>query len=240
MTDMKGITETIGVIGLGYVGLPLACLFSKKYKVVGYDMSRKRVEELCIGNDISGMITHDELEKHLNNNLSITDNIEMLRSCNVYIVTVPTPVDEHNLPDMRCLGAASHTVGKVISSGDIVVYESTVYPGATEEFCAPIIEKTSGLKFDTDFALGYSPERINPGDIKHTVDSICKIVSGSTPEAAERIDALYSSVLTGGTYRASSIKVAEAAKIMENTQRDVNIALMNEMARIFKVIGINT
>ncbi|MGN1375930.1 MAG: nucleotide sugar dehydrogenase [Prevotella sp.] len=236
----NNIGTKIGVIGLGYVGLPLACLFAKKYTVVGYEMSRKRVEELSHANDISGSISHEELDRYLKGNLSVTDDIEMLRPCNVYIVAVPTPVNENNQPDMRCLDSASRAVGKVISSGNVVVYESTVYPGATEDFCAPIIEEVSGLRLDKDFALGYSPERINPGDIKHKVEDICKIVSGSTQEAADRINTLYSSVLTGGTYKASSIKVAEAAKIMENTQRDVNIALMNEMARIFNAIGINT
>lgn len=232
--------DKIGIIGLGYVGLPLACLFARKYEVVGYDLSTGRVDEINRRADSAGMMTQEQLEEAFKRGLTCTDNIEMLRPCNIYIVAVPTPVNGRHIPDTACLESASRTVGKVISRGDTVIYESTVYPGLTEELCLPIIERESGLRLNTDFFAGYSPERINPGDTEHTVENICKITSGSTPEAADRIDALYASVLKGGTYKASSIKVAEAAKVMENTQRDINIAFMNEMAIILNRMGIST
>ncbi|MEY8688116.1 nucleotide sugar dehydrogenase [Bacteroides sp. AN502(2024)] len=228
----------IGVIGLGYVGFPLACLFADKYKVIGFDMSRERVDELNAGHDHTAEVTAECHAKALANGLKCTTEWEVLRACNVYIVAVPTPVDDQHHPDLTPLEKASRTVGEVISKGDIVIYESTVYPGATEDFCAPIIEEVSGLKFNSDFFMGYSPERINPGDKDHRVENIRKITSGSTPEIAETIDRLYNSVLLNGTFRASSIKVAEAAKIMENTQRDINIAFMNEMAVVMNAIGI--
>lgn len=230
----------IGIIGLGYVGLPLACLFSKKYEVTGYDVNSVRVKEISEGNDSSGMMTGGKLREALDNGLSLTDNEADLRPCDVYIVAVPTPVNNRHIPDTRCLESASRTVGRVISRGNIVIYESTVYPGLTEELCLPIVEQESGLTLDVDFHAGYSPERINPGDKEHTVETIRKITSGSTPEAAGLVDRLYASVLKGGTYKAASIKVAEAAKVMENTQRDVNIAFMNEMAIIFGRMGIDT
>lgn len=232
--------DKIGIIGLGYVGLPLACLFAKKYEVVGYDLNTGRVDEINRGADSAGMMTQEGLEEAFRNGLRCTDDAGMLKPCDVYIIAVPTPVNGRHIPDTACLESASRTVGKVISRGDTVIYESTVYPGLTEELCLPIIERESGLKLNTDFFAGYSPERINPGDTEHTVENICKITSGSTPEAADRIDALYASVLKGGTYKASSIKVAEAAKVMENTQRDINIAFMNEMAIILNRIGIDT
>jgi len=230
---------TIGVIGLGYVGFPLACLFARRYKVIGYDLSRERVDELNAGEDHTAEVTADSQANALRKGLRCTTEQTDLKECNVYIVTVPTPVDEHNKPDMAPLESASRMVGSVISKGDIVIYESTVYPGATEEFCAPVIEEASGLKLNEDFFLGYSPERINPGDKKHRVENIRKITSGSTPETAETVDRLYNSVLLNGTFRTSSIKVAEAAKIMENIQRDINIAFMNEMAVVMNAIGIS-
>lgn len=228
----------IGVIGLGYVGFPLACLFAQRYQVIGYDLDRDRVDELNAGHDHTAEVTAVCQVKALANGLKCTTEREALKECNVYIVAVPTPVDNHHHPDLTPLEKASQTVGEVISKGDIVIYESTVYPGATEDFCAPIIEKVSGLKLNTDFFIGYSPERINPGDKEHRVENICKITSGSTPETADVIDRLYNTVLLNGTFRASSIKVAEAAKIMENTQRDINIAFMNEMTVVLNSIGI--
>lgn len=228
----------IGVIGLGYVGFPLACLFSKKYKVIGYDLNRARIDELNAGKDHTAEVTAEFHAKALANGLKCTTEQSALKVCSVYIVAVPTPVDDYHHPDLSPLEMASRTVGEVISDGDIVIYESTVYPGATEGFCAPIIEEVSGLKLNEGFFMGYSPERINPGDKEHRVENICKITSGSTPETAEVVDKLYNSVLQNGTYRASSIKVAEAAKILENTQRDVNIAFMNEMAVVLSAIGI--
>lgn len=230
----------IGIIGLGYVGFPLACLFATKHKVVGFDINKKRVIELNSGLDSTNEVEKDKLSTALNNGMLCTSEIEELRQCNTYIVTVPTPIDGNRQPDLEPLIKASQTVGKVISVGDIVIYESTVYPGVTEEICIPEIEKISGLKLNKDFFAGYSPERINPGDKVHTVENICKITSGSTPEIAETIDKLYNSVLKGGTHKAPSIKVAEAAKIIENTQRDVNIALMNEIAKIFNAMNIDT
>ncbi len=230
---------TIGVIGLGYVGFPLACLFAGRYKVIGFDMNRERVDELNAGRDYTAEVTAACHARALENGLRCTTRQEDIKECNVYIVAVPTPVDDRHHPDLLPLEKASRTVGEVISRGDIVIYESTVYPGATEEFCAPVIEKVSGLRLNRDFFMGYSPERINPGDREHRVENICKITSGSTPETAETVDRLYNSVLLNGTFRASSIRVAEAAKIMENTQRDINIAFMNEMAVVMNAIGID-
>ena len=231
----------ICVIGLGYVGLPLARLFSTKYPCIGYDMKQSRVDELNAGHD-STLEVQDEIlqDAIFNHNFKCTTDINDIKDCNFYIVAVPTPVDENNRPDLRPLIGASETIGKVISRGDIVVYESTVYPGVTEEECLPIVEKVSGLKFNKDFFAGYSPERINPGDKLHTVEKIKKVTSGSTPEIANIVDEIYNSVLINGTHKASSIKVAEASKIIENSQRDVNIAFMNELAKIFNAMGIDT
>lgn len=228
----------IAVIGLGYVGLPLAVEFGKHRDVVGFDINPARVQELKDGMDHTLEVSNDELLAA--KNLSFTTELEDIASCNFYIITVPTPIDEGNVPDFRPLQSASTAVGKIINKGDIVVYESTVYPGATEEICIPIIEKTSGLVFNQDFYAGYSPERINPGDKVNTLTKITKITSGSTVEAADIIDSLYASIIKAGTYRASSIKVAEAAKVIENTQRDLNIAIVNEFAKIFNLIGIDT
>lgn len=235
MKDFK-----ICVIGLGYVGLPLARLFSTKYKTVGYDMNPNRVESLMSGHDETLEVSDELLLSALKNGFTCTTDINTIKDCNFYVVAVPTPVDENNRPDLKPLRGASETVGKVISKGDIVVYESTVYPGVTEEECLPVIEKVSGLKFNTDFFAGYSPERINPGDKEHTVEKIKKVTSGSTTEIADIVDAIYNSVLVNGTHKASSIKVAEASKIIENSQRDVNIAFMNELAKIFNAMGIDT
>jgi len=228
----------IGVIGLGYVGLPLAIEFGKRYPTVGFDIKPERVAELEAGRDSTLEATPEDLAaaKHL----TYTTDKEALRDCNVYIVTVPTPVSKDKRPLLSPLRGASQTIGQVISKGDVVVYESTVYPGCTEEFCIPIIERESGFTLNRDFYAGYSPERINPGDKEHRLPTIRKITSGSTPEAAEFIDALYRSIVTAGTHKASSIKVAEAAKVIENTQRDVNIALVNELALIFNIMGIDT
>lgn len=233
-------TETIGVIGLGYVGLPLAVLLASRYDVVGFDISLKRLGELLAGHDTTLEVDDEDLRRVLGKNLMLTDKIDKLRQCSFFIVTVPTPVTVNHEPNLQPLEAASETVGKVISKGDVVVYESTVYPGTTEEICIPIIEKASGLKLNRDFTVGYSPERINPGDRVHTVDKITKIVSASTPEALDRVEKVYSSVITAGTYRAPSIKVAEAAKLIENTQRDVNIAFFNEVVKVFNSLGIDT
>ena len=231
----------ICVIGLGYVGLPLARLFSTKYETVGFDMNQKRVDALMQGHDDTLEVDDALLQEAIKKNgFRCTTNLEDVRKCNFYVVAVPTPVDENNQPDLRPLWGASETVGKVISKGDVVVYESTVYPGVTEEECIPIVEKVSGLKFNVDFFAGYSPERINPGDKLHTVEKIKKVTSGSTPEIADLVDGVYNSVLVNGTHKAPSIKVAEASKIIENTQRDVNIAFMNELAKIFNVLGIDT
>ena len=230
----------IGIIGLGYVGFPLACLFAKKYPTVGYDPYKERVARLSEGVDVTNEISTEVIQARLSTHLRCTANPNELRDCNVYIVAVPTPIDLYQQPDLTALREASNTVGSLLKQGDIVIYESTVYPGVTEEVCVPILEQTAGLTFNTDFYVGYSPERINPGDKQHTVENICKITSGSTPEIAREIDALYNSVLTGGTYLASSIKVAEAAKVIENAQRDVNIAFMNEIAKIFNILDIDT
>ena len=231
----------ICVIGLGYVGLPLARLFSTKYETVGFELNQKRVNELMSGRDTTLEVSDELLQQAINNHgFKCTTTLNEIKDCNVYIVAVPTPVNENNTPNLNPLWSASETVGKVISKGDIVIYESTVYPGVTEEECLPIVEKVSGLKFNVDFYAGYSPERINPGDKEHTVENICKVTSGSTPEIADIVDSLYSSVLVNGTHKASSIKVAEASKIIENSQRDVNIAFMNELAKIFNAMGIDT
>lgn len=231
----------IAVIGLGYVGLPLARLFSTKYKTVGFDMNQARVDALMTGHDATLEVTDELLQDAIQNHGFVcTTNLDDIRDCNFYVVAVPTPVDENNRPDLRPLWGASETIGKVISKGDIVVYESTVYPGVTEEECLPVVEKVSGLKFNVDFFAGYSPERINPGDKEHTVEKIKKVTSGSTPEIADIVDNVYNSVLINGTHKAPSIKVAEASKIIENSQRDVNIAFMNELAKIFNAMGIDT
>lgn len=230
----------IAVIGLGYVGLPLARLFSTKYRTIGFDMNLLRVENLMKGHDATLEVSDELLQEALNNGFICSSNIEDIRDCNFYIVAVPTPVDLNNRPDLTPLINASITVGKVISEGDIVVYESTVYPGVTEEECIPVIEKISNLRFNIDFFAGYSPERINPGDKEHTVEKIRKVTSGSTPFIADLVDSVYGSVLQNGTHKAPSIKVAEASKIIENSQRDVNIAFMNELAKIFNAMGIDT
>ena len=230
----------IGIIGLGYVGFPLACLFAKKYSVVGYDIKEHRILEINAGIDSTNEVSPDVLKVALANGMKCTTSLEDLKECNVYVVAIPTPVDDFYNPELLPLKNASITVGRVLKKGDYVIYESTVYPGVTEEVCAPILERVSGLKLNEDFFIGYSPERINPGDKVHTVENIPKITSGSTPEAAEVIDNLYNSVLKNGTYRASTIKVAEAAKVLENTQRDVNIAFMNEVAIVFNALGIDT
>lgn len=236
MNDIK-----ICVIGLGYVGLPLARLFSTKYETIGFDMNQSRVDALNGGHDATLEVSDELLQDAINNHgFKCTTNLEDIKSCNFYVVAVPTPVDENNRPDLKPLWGASDTVGKVISKGDIVVYESTVYPGVTEEECLPVVERVSGLKFNVDFFAGYSPERINPGDKEHTVEKIKKVTSGSTPEIADIVDNVYNSVLINGTHKASSIKVAEASKIIENSQRDVNIAFMNELAKIFNAMGIDT
>ena len=236
---MKRETK-IAVIGLGYVGLPLARLFSTKYKTIGFDMNQNRVNALMAGHDVTLEVSDELLQEALRNGFVCTTDLEELRNCNFYVVAVPTPVDANNRPDLAPLIGASTTVGKVISKGNIVVYESTVYPGVTEEECLPVVENVSGLKFNTDFYAGYSPERINPGDKEHTVEKIKKVTSGSTPEIADIVDAIYNSVLTNGTHKAPSIRVAEASKIIENSQRDVNIAFMNELAKIFNAMGIDT
>ncbi|ATV31116.1 nucleotide sugar dehydrogenase [Prevotella intermedia] len=231
----------IAVIGLGYVGLPLARLFSTKFKTIGLDMNQSRVDTLMAGHDATLEVDDDLLQEAINKNgFKCTSNIEDIKDCNFYIVAVPTPVDSNNRPDLTPLISASETVGKIISKDDIVVYESTVYPGVTEEECLPVVEKVSGLKFNEDFFAGYSPERINPGDKEHTVEKIKKVTSGSTSEIADIVDNIYNSVLINGTHKAPSIKVAEASKIIENSQRDVNIAFMNELAKIFNAMGIDT
>ncbi|MDO4950302.1 MAG: nucleotide sugar dehydrogenase [Bacteroidales bacterium] len=231
----------ICVIGLGYVGLPLARLFSTKYKTVGFDMNPKRCEALMAGHDATLEVADDILQDAINNHGFIcTSDIERIKDCNFYVVAVPTPVDKHNNPDLTPLYGASTTVGRVISKGDVVVYESTVYPGVTEDECIPVVEKVSGMKFNVDFFAGYSPERINPGDKQHTVEHIKKVTSGSTPEIGKYIDEVYSSVITAETHLAPTIKVAEAAKVIENSQRDINIAFVNELSKIFTRMGIDT
>ncbi len=225
---------------MGYVGLPLARLFSTKYPTTGFDVNPSRVEKIMSGHDDTLEVSDELLQDALKNGFRCTTDVEDLRDCNFYVVAVPTPVDVYNRPNLKALIDASTTVGKVIEKGDIVVYESTVYPGVTEEECLPVVEQVSGLKLNIDFFAGYSPERINPGDKERTVETIQKVTSGSTTEAAEQIDAIYRSVLTGGTHKAPSIRVAEASKIIENAQRDVNIAFMNELAKIFNAMNIDT
>lgn len=231
---------SVCVVGLGYVGLPLACLFANKYPVVGFDVNSQRVSSLKEGDDVSRSVEKEQLQQAIGKGLQFTDGIQAARHCNVYIVAVPTPVDVNNHPDPTPLVEASREVGAVIGKGDIVVYESTVYPGMTEEVCIPVVEQTSGLHFNEDFFAGYSPERINPGDSRHRVENIVKVTSGSTPEIAQQVDDLYNSVLRNGTFRAPSIRVAEASKIVENAQRDVIIAFTNELAKIFNAMCIDT
>ncbi|WP_261844966.1 Vi polysaccharide biosynthesis UDP-N-acetylglucosamine C-6 dehydrogenase TviB [Aliamphritea ceti] len=228
----------IGVIGLGYVGLPLAVEFGKKFKTVGFDINRARIEQLMCGNDVTLEVEEEELS--LAQSLEYSFGYEDLKKCNFYIVTVPTPIDDNKQPDLNPLIKASEMLGKVVSEGDVIVYESTVYPGATEEVCIPVVERVSGLKFNDNFFAGYSPERINPGDKQHRVTNILKVTSGSTEQVADYVDDVYKSVITAGTYKASSLKVAEAAKVIENTQRDVNIGLINELSIIFNRLGIDT
>lgn len=240
-TDIK-----IAVIGLGYVGLPLARLFATKYSVTGFDINQSRIEALKLGNDSTLEIDSDTLRDVLvatkGNAIGLycTASLDEIADCNYYVVTVPTPVDKNNRPDLTPLYKSSETVGKVLKKGDIVIYESTVYPGVTEEECVPVLERVSGLKFNVDFFAGYSPERINPGDKEHTVDKILKVTSGSTPEIGQKVNELYQSVITAGTHLAPSIKVAEAAKVIENSQRDINIAFVNELAKIFNILEIDT
>ena len=231
-------TLKLAIIGLGYVGLPLAVEFAKKRSVVGFDINQARIDALKTGHDATLEVSDEELAEATG--LSYSANLQDLAACNTFIVTVPTPIDEHKQPDLTPLVKASETIGKVLKKGDIVIYESTVYPGATEEDCVPVLEKFSGLKFNVDFYAGYSPERINPGDKEHRVSTIKKVTSGSTPEVAELVDQLYRQIIVVGTHKAESIKVAEAAKVIENTQRDVNIALINELAIIFNKMGIDT
>lgn len=236
----------IAVIGLGYVGLPLARLFATKYDVVGFDINTSRVKELNQGNDFTLEVSESLLKSVLkksndtNSGLYCTTSLDDIKDCTIYVVTVPTPVDKHNKPDLTPLYKSSETVGKVLKKGDIVIYESTVYPGVTEEECVPVLEKISGLNFNQDFFAGYSPERINPGDKEHTVEKILKVTSGSTPEIGKKVDDLYKSVITAGTHLAPTIKVAEAAKVIENSQRDINIAFVNELSKIFNTLGIDT
>ncbi len=230
----------IAVIGLGYVGLPLAHAFSEKYEVVGFDIAQWRIDELNSGVDRTLELSDAQVKEALAHGMKFTKDLEEIADCNVYIVTVPTPIDKHKKPDLTPLIKASESIGKVLKKDDIVIYESTVYPGATEEECVPVLEKFSGLKFNEDFFCGYSPERINPGDKEHTVTKILKVTAGSTPEIGLKVDALYASVITAGTHLAPSIKVAEAAKVIENSQRDINIAFVNELAIIFNKLGIDT
>ena len=230
----------IAVIGLGYVGLPLARLFSTKYETIGFDMNQSRVDALMAGHDATLEVSDELLQSAIKNGFRCTANVNDIRYCNFYVVAVPTPVDENHNPDLTPLYGASTTVGKVISKGDIVVYESTVYPGVTEDECIPVVEKVSGLKYNIDFFAGYSPERINPGDKQHTVEKIRKVTSGSTPMIAKKVNEVYASVIAAGTHLAPTIKVAEAAKVIENSQRDINIAFVNELSKIFTLMGIDT
>jgi UDP-N-acetyl-D-galactosamine dehydrogenase len=236
MTNLQ--TTRLGIIGLGYVGLPLAVEFSKKKPTIGFDLKAQRIEELRQHRDLTREVSTEELRQA--GDLQFTSTIEDLRDCNVFIIAVPTPIDSNKQPDFTPLISASETVATILKKDDVVIYESTVYPGATEEICVPILERDSGLSFNRDFFAGYSPERINPGDHEHRLPTIMKVTSGSTPEIADFVDALYGLVITAGTFKASSIRVAEAAKVIENTQRDVNIALINELALIFNRLGINT
>lgn len=230
----------IAVIGLGYVGLPLAAAFSKKYEVVGFDVNNTRIEELKSGFDRTLELNSEQMNEAIKNSMKFSTNLEDIKDCSFFIVTVPTPIDKNKRPDLTPVIKASESVAKVLKKGDIVVYESTVYPGVTEEICVPILERVSGMKFNEDFYCGYSPERINPGDKEHTVTKIKKITSGSTPQIADKVDEVYRSIITAGTHKAPSIKVAEAAKVIENTQRDINIAFINELAMIFERMNIDT
>jgi len=244
-SSSKFVEKTqIAIIGLGYVGLPLAVEFAKKYPTVGFDINENRVNELKQGHDrtleVSDDLLHTVMSEGNNIGLTFDSTLEGIKNCNFYIVTVPTPVDKYNRPILTPLYKASETVGQVLNKGDIVIYESTVYPGVTEDECVPVLEKASGLKFNQDFFVGYSPERINPGDKEHTVAKILKVTSGSTPYAAEKIDQIYKSVIAAGTHKTKSIKVAEAAKVIENAQRDINIAFVNELAKIFNKLGVDT
>lgn len=238
--------KKIAIVGLGYVGLPLARLFATKYPVVGFDINKKRVEELRQGKDTTLEVENDVLQSVLkespseDNGLFCSADLEDIKDCSYYVITVPTPVDKNNRPDLTPLYKSSESVGKVLGKGDIVIYESTVFPGATEDECVPVLEKTSGLKFNEDFFVGYSPERINPGDKEHTVEKILKVTAGSTPDIGKKVDELYASVITAGTHLAPTIKVAEAAKVIENSQRDINIAFVNELAKIFNMMNIDT
>ena len=238
--------DKIAIIGLGYVGLPLARLFATKYSVVGFDINQERIKELTAGIDSTLEVDNETLQAVLvkenteANGLFCTSELDQIKDCTYYIITVPTPVDKNNRPILTPLIKASETVGAVLKPGDIVVYESTVYPGATEEDCVPVLERVSGLTFNKDFYAGYSPERINPGDKEHTVEKILKVTSGSTPEIGKKVDALYKAVITAGTHLAPTIKVAEASKVIENSQRDINIAFVNELAKIFNLLDINT
>lgn len=238
--------DKIGIIGLGYVGLPLARLFSTQFPVIGYDLSNKRVHDLNLGNDHTLEVPKEQLDAVLKsidsdeNGLYVTNESKELKSCSIFVVTVPTPVTIDHQPDLTSLHKACTMLSSIIKRGDIIIFESTVYPGVTEEYCVPILEKKSGLSLNKDFFVGYSPERVNPGDKKHTVDKILKVTSGSTPEAAQKVNALYASVISAGTYLAPSIKIAEAAKVIENSQRDINIAFINELAKIFNLMGIDT
>ena len=234
--DVKDIS--IAVVGLGYVGLPLAVEFGKKFQVAAFDINKKRILELSAGEDHTLEMSKEQILAGVH--MKFTSESQDISNANFYIITVPTPVDNHNRPDLKPLVRASETVGKVLKKGDIVVYELTVYPGCTEQDCVPVLERVSGLKFNTDFYCGYSPERINPGDKEHTVTKILKVTSGSTPEIAEVVDQVYKSIITAGTHKATSIKVAEASKVIENSQRDINIAFVNELSKIFNRIGIDT
>ena len=236
----KSLENKICVIGLGYVGLPLAHAFSEKFEVIGLDIDQARIDELMNGFDRTLELTGEQVKESLKNGMKFTSNLDDAKDCNIYIVTVPTPIDSANEPDLTPIVKSTESIGKILKKDDIVIYESTVYPGVTEEVCVPILEEQSGMKFNTDFFCGYSPERINPGDKEHTVTKILKITSGSTPEIAIKVDNLYKSIITAGTHLAPTIKVAEAAKVIENTQRDVNIALINELAMIFDLMEINT
>jgi len=232
--------DKIAVIGLGYVGLPLAHAFSSKYKVVGFDIAQWRIDELTSGIDRTLELSEAQVNEAIANKMEFTNKLENIADCNIYIVTVPTPIDKHKKPDLTPLLKASESIGSVLKKDDIVIYESTVYPGATEEDCVPILEKVSGLKYNEDFYCGYSPERINPGDKEHTVTKILKVTAGSTPEIGKKVDELYASIITAGTHLAPNIKVAEAAKVIENSQRDINIAFVNELSMIFNRLDIDT
>ncbi len=238
--ELKTIQDKIAVIGLGYVGLPLAHAFAEKHPVIGFDIAQERIDELKIGQDRTLELSTEQVNEAIKNGMQFTNKVEDIADCNIYIVTVPTPIDKYKRPDLTPLIKASKTISQVLKKEDIVIYESTVYPGATEEECVPVLEKGSGLIFNQDFFCGYSPERINPGDKVHTVTKIKKVTAGSTPEIGKKVDELYKAVITAGTHLAPTIKVAEAAKVIENSQRDLNIAFVNELAVIFNKLGIDT